>query len=527
MPDILDYRWAIVIDLDEFFVFDPERFGSIRDFLAWHEIRPVDAIAVNWMGAACYGEPVWRDSPVTRRFPVPKGSINFHIKSVFRPGMFIHSSPHFPRTDERRRPIFLSSLGTHYSYGKSAQMAGLQPYEWPAISDEPDVSLASINHYFFKSAEEFLWKASRNRGDLPKETGISQEQRLLPFFKAFLEKYGEQPAEVDDRVVRCAPALEEEMARLRAIPGVAEAEAGVRTAFQARMGEILAFYRDPPPLLADDATARIVALATRSEPVIASRDADCGSAEVRATQSDGYSGLVIDLGVSEGNDTAYYLAKGFRVIGVEADAEACQRLRLRFKAEIESGAVKFLNFAASDTFGEPIDFFVHKDHQGVSATFKHPHLEAGYSQQRVMTIDWKTILAQAGVPRYLKIDIEMAEEAFLRGMMGYATPEFISVECHSLEPVELLHALGYERFKLVDQNPPGGFKLPAAQLEGRHIEWTAFNHASGPFGLDLFLDREWLDFAAFQEAWTVSREDYKLGRRPYRTWFDCHAWKPN
>jgi hypothetical protein len=268
LPNILDYRWSAILDLDEFFVYDPAKFSSIRHFLAWHEQRDADAICVNWMGASCNSASRWTDVPVTRRFPVSRDSINPHVKSVFRPSLFIHSSPHFPRTDERLHPKFLNSRGTPHTFGSTAKRAGLQPYEWAALSDEPDSSFASINHYFFKSSEEFLWKASRNRGDLPTEPGISQDQKLLPFFRMFLETFSKAPSEVDDRVVRCAPKLEEEMASLRSVPDVARAEDGVRTAFRGRMKEILRFYRSLPNASdVHDVTARVVALAGGNEPV--------------------------------------------------------------------------------------------------------------------------------------------------------------------------------------------------------------------------------------------------------------------
>ena len=41
--------------------------------------------------------------------------------------------------------------------------------------------------------------------------------------------------------------------------------------------------------------------------------------------------LIFDIGMSEGNDSAYYLAKGFDVVGVEADPVAYKSLIERFK----------------------------------------------------------------------------------------------------------------------------------------------------------------------------------------------------
>jgi FkbM family methyltransferase len=240
--------------------------------------------------------------------------------------------------------------------------------------------------------------------------------------------------------------------------------------------------------------------------------------------ADWNSGLVMDIGVSEGNDTAFYLAKGFRVIGVEADPATCAHLRRRFAAEIRSGALKLLPFAASGTFGDLVDFFVHTEHQGISALTMHdlPYLKDGYRREAVLTIDWKTLVAQQGVPRYAKIDIEGNEESFLRGMAGHdRLPEFISVECHFFEPVAVLYALGYRRYRLVDQNPAGGFVLPAKQMEGASLERHEFLHASGPFGLDVFGDGRWLDINQMRDAWICVQPQRDT------TWFDCHAWMPN
>lgn len=236
-----------------------------------------------------------------------------------------------------------------------------------------------------------------------------------------------------------------------------------------------------------------------------------------------FHGLVMDVGVSEGNDAAYYLAKGLKVIAVEADPKVCQFLRLRFKPEIESGALMLLNFAASTNFGDPVDFFVHEPHQGISSMSRRGGVDpAGYSVHVVYTINWRTLLVQAGLPRYVKIDIEEHEEQFLSGMVGSADlPEFISIEAYKFRPCEMLFEMGYERFKLVDQNPPGGFQVPAHQLEGIHVRSANFTHASGPFGLDLFSAGDWLDFEEFRQAWSASESQQN------RTWFDCHAWKPN
>lgn len=232
----------------------------------------------------------------------------------------------------------------------------------------------------------------------------------------------------------------------------------------------------------------------------------------------------MDLGMSEGNDTPYYLSKGFKVIGVEADTGMCEQLRTRFAPDIATGALTVLNFAVGRTFGETIDIHAHRTHQALSGIGKRPEVPDHYVTYRVPTIDWRTIVAQAGTPRYLKIDVEGSEGAFLHSMldvrMPSLLPEFLSVECYNFDYIQTLFDLGYHRFVIVDQNPPGGLKLPPRQFEGREVSSANFDHCSGPFGLDLFMANGWTDVETVRRDWPEA-ETFE------RTWFDCHVWRPN
>lgn len=232
------------------------------------------------------------------------------------------------------------------------------------------------------------------------------------------------------------------------------------------------------------------------------------------------AGLIIDLGMSEGHDTAFYLDKGFRVLGVEADVEMVAHIRHTFARAISSGRLRVLNFAATSTFGDTVEFFKHTTYRGISGLERKPQLHDGYVVERVTTIDWNTVMAQWGSPYYLKADIQGQEAAFLSGMAGRQDrPEYISVECRSLEPVQLLFDLGYPFFRLIDQNPPGGFALPDVQTEGLTIERRDWVDSSGPFGTEL-PPGDWLSFGELVRAY-----HHAQGERS-RTWFDCHAWMP-
>jgi FkbM family methyltransferase len=229
--------------------------------------------------------------------------------------------------------------------------------------------------------------------------------------------------------------------------------------------------------------------------------------------------LIFDLGMSEGNDTAFYLAKKFRVIGVEPDVAMFAQLSERFADDIAAQNLKIYNCAASEHAGEITEFFHHHQYQGISSlcNTRTEFAEGSYTAYKVLTIDWHSLTAKHGVPYYAKIDIERHEREFLRGMAGaLILPPYISVECFWFEAIERLQSLGYRAFQLIDQNPPGGFALPAIQREGAAITWSAWDHTSGPFGRDL-PENNWLSFEDFKTLWQKIRPDQAA------TWYDCHA----
>jgi hypothetical protein len=241
LPYVLDYAWALFIDLDEFFVFDPALFSSICEFLGYHELQHTDAIAANWVFIGSSGQNVWSNEPVTRRFTRQlHGGVYPAVKSICRPAQFLHSAPHFPRTHNRRSFVFRNAAGDLHSYAK----ATIGPELAPATSDNPDPVFACVYHYFFKSAEELVWKFSRNRGDHPKTDGISN-MALEPYMvEEFLEQHEAFDLPTDDRIARCAPNLDAEISTLLALPGVAAAQNDVERIYRERIVVIKEAFRD-------------------------------------------------------------------------------------------------------------------------------------------------------------------------------------------------------------------------------------------------------------------------------------------
>lgn len=243
LPDIIDYSWCLTIDLDEFFVVNPARFSSVRDFIDWQERREVDAIALNWVFIGPTAESAWRDEPLSRRFldQLANPPVNAHVKTLYRPQNFIHSLPHFPIAPAGRDVVFRDSTSAIHRHEKASARAG---HYGKAFTDEPNRDYACIYHYFFKSAEEFLWKFSRNRGDYAKKSGRDGVSITKEFVQNFMEFFTPDHASRNDWIDRCAPGLDEEMARLKALPGVSEALDAVKIAFHARVAEFKPIFAE-------------------------------------------------------------------------------------------------------------------------------------------------------------------------------------------------------------------------------------------------------------------------------------------
>ena len=231
--------------------------------------------------------------------------------------------------------------------------------------------------------------------------------------------------------------------------------------------------------------------------------------------------LIIDLGMSEGNDTAFYLAKGFDVVGVEADPVMHEGLAARFKEQIAVGRLHLLHRAATSTNGNVVSFW-HNTHRQGHSSLSRRGLTADITEFKVTTINWPALRAVAGVPYYLKIDIEGGEGAFLRSMVGDADlPAYISAEVHSFEPVDLFLRLGYRQFRLINQTIWHEITLPDPPREGAFVRLADFDHWSGPFGRELPGDR-WFGFEEIRALHGMI-----LALQAYGTvvsgWWDCHA----
>lgn len=170
--------------------------------------------------------------------------------------------------------------------------------------------------------------------------------------------------------------------------------------------------------------------------------------------------LIYDVGMHNGDDTAFYLHQGFRVIAIDANPQAVDAAKRRFRSEVASERLKILNFGIAETAGTGTFWIC----EGVSAWSSFYQKTASREGKKHYAIEVETrpfsdILDEHGVPFYLKIDIEGKDPLCIRDLVGRPLPPFISVEDKNehlsemeVPPIlSLLHGAGYCRFKLISQ----------------------------------------------------------------------------
>jgi FkbM family methyltransferase len=199
--------------------------------------------------------------------------------------------------------------------------------------------------------------------------------------------------------------------------------------------------------------------------------------------------LIVDLGMHRGDDTAFYLAKGFRVLAVEANPDLAERGRKRFAREIEQDRLEIRQLAVAERAGTVTFYSGEQDGWGsLSKERAGASLNVDVHQYDVEACTFQDLM-KGLTPYYVKVDIEGADLLCVRGVASVpAPPKFFSFECdltqveETVEGIRGLAGAGYERFMLVNQALNPAVKCPNPPLEGAYVD-TRFTHdMSGPFG---------------------------------------------
>ena len=263
--------------------------------------------------------------------------------------------------------------------------------------------------------------------------------------------------------------------------------------------------------------------------------------------------LIIDIGMHKGEDTDYYLRKGFTVVGVEADPNLTAHCRDRFADEIRDSRLSIVEGAIvpPDYRGEEVVFF--KNRRSVFGTIntdwaqRNFRLGAPSTQIQVPVIDMPELLRSYGTPFYMKVDIEGTDLVCVQYLKDAdEKPDYISFESDKISlsgisnEISVLQGLGYESFMAVQQATIFRLTDEISDTETYRFE----GGSSGPFGP--WLAGEWVSGEALLEIYRGVFEQYRrfgddtmwATSRPFRVagalilrlagialpgWYDTHA----
>ena len=212
--------------------------------------------------------------------------------------------------------------------------------------------------------------------------------------------------------------------------------------------------------------------------------------------------LIYDVGMHKGEDTDYYLQKGFRVVAFEANPDLVKLCRTRFAKAIDRKELTIIEGAIVDPklqahAPKSIKFYRNRKNSTwgtVNDDWAHRNEILGTNNEvmEVEVVDFKECLRQYGIPYYLKIDIEGSDLVCLESLLHFdIKPNYISIESEKTtfraleEQIDLLVQLGFGQFKSVQQENIAFQVSPDPAKEGTTINYQFPSGSSGLFGEDL------------------------------------------
>lgn len=211
--------------------------------------------------------------------------------------------------------------------------------------------------------------------------------------------------------------------------------------------------------------------------------------------------LIYDVGMHKGEDTDYYLKKGFNVVGFEADPDLAAFCRQRFLDQIKTNQLTIVEGAIVDCSNNDIEekvvFFKNKLNSVWGTVDKNwaernEYLGSKSEKIKVPIVDFSKCLRQYGMPYYLKVDIEGMDIFCLKSLKDFRErPDFISIESEMInfeilmEEFRIFKELGYTSFQVVNQSNIASNKEPKDTIEGKFVNYNFLSGSTGLFGNDL------------------------------------------
>lgn len=236
--------------------------------------------------------------------------------------------------------------------------------------------------------------------------------------------------------------------------------------------------------------------------------------------------LIYDIGMHKGEDTDFYLKKGFRVVAIEANPKLITEARSRFTDYILRGKLTLVEGAIIDAGHEQptpkfVAFYENEDLSiwgTVNKSWADRNSRMGHLSKviQVPVVNLNEVIASYGMPYYMKIDIEGCDMICLRALEQFSLkPSYVSFESDkgSLEGIrkemELLLKLGYRDFMAVEQSSISSLQVaPQPAREGNYAGHDFAHGCSGLFGKEL--PGRWLNSGQLARKYRAIHLGYRL-----------------
>jgi FkbM family methyltransferase len=155
----------------------------------------------------------------------------------------------------------------------------------------------------------------------------------------------------------------------------------------------------------------------------------------------------------DASDTIYYLEEGYDVVAVEANPALVKRAEILLRKPLETDRLKIVNAAITKS-NKDVRLTICGDDLGSSSTFSEKVASRfPLGDYIVPGIRPEDIFERYGVPFYLKIDLEGADEICISALTPKTKPPYLSFEVEDDVEQHIRHlaAIGFSRFKLINQ----------------------------------------------------------------------------
>ncbi len=207
--------------------------------------------------------------------------------------------------------------------------------------------------------------------------------------------------------------------------------------------------------------------------------------------------LIYDVGMHKGQDTDYYLKKGYNVIGFEANPGNAEYCKQRFAEAINDNRLKIVEGAivevkAGEQKPDKVKFYRNEDHSPWGSTsedwaYRNEVMGTSNKLIQVDAVDFGECLKKYGIPFYLKADIVGSEMICLRTLLNFENkPDYLSIRSEKViftklqDEFDVLENLGYDKFKVVKQC----FDHLKITVDDSEKFYEFEEGGSGPFGED-------------------------------------------